>query len=547
MPEINRKDHVIANGMTRRHFMGTVMVGFAGTCLFMSCDGSNSSDPEQIYDSTGVYKKLFNTCNAHHGHLAPPDGETPDGEKFHTVMVFFQSFFQYPTNNELLAREFNDFFQNDYKKMYEASPDILAMIFSCIGDENEEKTAQQITQDLHNTYPGPVDLLETADVEASLTKFFLPFGLVAQDQDTEMYYAYPFVFGMGDSNYAMIMGSLLDMGDEDQEWGKRFWNIVGDYLYDPSKGTKVQYSWKPSKYRIIPAQIKTGEPGTELFEQFVQEIPLHPWDVMGTYLDDNGIEYWRPYYCGCMDMLIQKEREKAVFANWFSDNRTNDNKFDLSLRRTRPVDPDTGKPDDKFRDRSDGLMVKLADAEDKYLAHLGYNFKKGGVGDHNYSEFMCNCHLNWCIEHGPRNKYWGEQVMGEATGVTCQPIQKGLYKVKEIPDACNGCQACYNTDPSLKEEGGEMVQVLLCPAGAISQVGEEGITIDTERCLGCLLCVRNCFRVRQSQNIALTVEAMPEPEPSNLHDSIPDTHYDMAAVRQKTALDYEWTKFQYDV
>jgi len=110
----------------------------------------------------------------------------------------------------------------------------------------------------------------------------------------------------------------------------------------------------------------------------------------------------------------------------------------------------------------------------------------------------------------------------------------------EKPGVCNGWQACYNTDPPMKEEGDETVQVFLCPAGAISKVGEEGIAIDTKRCFGCLPYVRNCFRVQKSNNIALTVEAMPVRDPSNLHDSIPDTHDDMAVVRQKTALDYEW-------
>jgi len=96
------------------------------------------------------------------------------------------------------------------------------MIFSCIGDDTDKKTAEQITQDIHNMYPGPVDLIEQADVEASLDPtngFFLPFGLVAQDQNPELYYAYPFVFGMGDANYAFQVphysGAVTDGGTGD--------------------------------------------------------------------------------------------------------------------------------------------------------------------------------------------------------------------------------------------------------------------------------------------------------------------------------------------
>jgi hypothetical protein len=549
MQKDERSPEPSQNGMTRRRFMETVVIGFAGTCLCVSCDGSSSSDSNPFNDPTGVYKNLFNTCNAHQGHLAPPDGETPGGEKFHPVMVFFQSLFHYPTNSALMKKEFTDFFNNEYKRMRDASPDILAMIFSCLGDDTDQKTAEQITQDLHNMYPGTVNLIEQADVEASLdptSGFFLPFGLAAQDPDSEMYYAYPFVFGMGDANYSLIMGILLDMGQE-KEWGENFWGKVGDYLYDPTKGTKVQYCWKPSKYRIIPAQLNTGTKETKAFEDYVKQF-LHPWDVMETYLDNSAIKYWKPYYCGCMSMLRQKEGDQAVFANWFSDNETNENQFDLSLRRTRPINPETGEPDLTFKDRSDGLTAKIAESEDKYLAHLGYNFKRGGEGEHNYSEFMCNCHLNWCIEHRPRNQYWGQQVIGEAEGVTCQPIQRGLYRVHVIPGACNTCQKCYSTDPPMKEEGGKTVQTFLCPAGAISKVGKEGIAIDKDRCLGCLLCVRNCFRVWKSEaNIALWVEPMPEPDPQDLENAIPETHSDMFTVRQKTALDYKWTKFQYEV
>ena len=125
MQEINEQNDSNNSGMTRRHFIGTVMIGFAGTCLCISCDGSDST---QLYDSTGVYKRLFNTSNSHQGHLAPPDGETVAGEKFEPVMVFFQSVFRYPTNAGLIRNEFPLFLES-YETMCEASPDILAMIF----------------------------------------------------------------------------------------------------------------------------------------------------------------------------------------------------------------------------------------------------------------------------------------------------------------------------------------------------------------------------------------------------------------------------------
>ena len=126
MQKNERSPESSQNSMTRRHFMGTVMIGFAGTCLCVSCGGSSDSVPH--YDTTGVYKNLFNTCNSHQGHLAPPDGETVAGEKFEPVMVFFQSVFRYPTNAGLIRNEFPLFLES-YETMCEASPDILAMIF----------------------------------------------------------------------------------------------------------------------------------------------------------------------------------------------------------------------------------------------------------------------------------------------------------------------------------------------------------------------------------------------------------------------------------
>jgi ferredoxin-like protein FixX len=125
-----------------------------------------------------------------------------------------------------------------------------------------------------------------------------------------------------------------------------------------------------------------------------------------------------------------------------------------------------------------------------------------------------------------------------------EQLTKLIQDLQDLSMEVTGLPMLVSTD----QEGGKTVQTFLCPAGAISKVGEEGIAIDKERCLGCLLCVRNCFRVRKSEaNIALWVEPMPEPDPRDLENAIPETHFDMFTVRQKTALDYKWTKFQYDV
>ena len=528
--EIISKIESADSGITRRQFIGTMVVGIAGTCLCISCD---SSDSVQVYDPTGAYKRLYNALNSSKWHFAPPDGETPDGKKFDPLLLFFQTLFQFPANEDLINSEFSDFMPA-YKNMFPVSRDILAMIFSVIGDESRKKTIEQITADLYLTYPG-YGLIDKTDVQASIHKFFMPFGLVGQDKDEEnfdLYYAFPFVFEMGDANYALLANALFETGKKKPEWGKNFFTKLENYLFDPSKAFKLFQHWQPPRYRIIPTQFATLEKGTELFESFVQKIPLHDFDVMKTFLDDNGIKSWRGYTCGCMTMRIQKDQDEAFFAKWFSDDLNPDspNKFDMSLRNTHEKD---------FNDDMDAFTTVMADAEDKYLPHLVYNVKKGEIDE--YANFMCHCNLDWCIELKPRDMYWDQRDIGEDDGDRSSPMQRALYDVKVIPGACNNCQACYNENP-YKEEGGETVQVMFCPGGAISKA-TDGIAIDKDKCLGCLLCVRNCFRVNHSGDIALKVTRMPE-DPDN---PIPDTNTKMVEMRDKNAPKLKWTKFRYDV
>ena len=256
MADIMEKGNTTDNEMTRRQFIGTMVVGFAGACMCIPCDGSDSV---QVYDPTGAYKRLYNALNSSKWHFAPPDGETPDGKKFDPLLLFFQTLFQFPANEDLINTEFKSFMPY-YKNMYPVSRDILAMIFSVIGDESKKKTIEQITADLHQTYPG-YGLIDQADVFESIDKFFYPFGLVGQDEhDDSLYYAYPFVFEMGDANYAVLADALFKTGAKHPEWGKNFFTKLENYLFDPSKAFKLFQHWQPPRYRIIPTQFSiSGE------------------------------------------------------------------------------------------------------------------------------------------------------------------------------------------------------------------------------------------------------------------------------------------------
>ena len=84
---------------------------------------------------------------------------------------------------------------------------------------------------------------------------------------------------------------------------------------------------------------------------------------------------------------------------------------------------------------------------------------------------------------------------------------------------------------------------MYCPGNAISKASD-GIAIDGEKCLGCLLCVRNCFRVRQSNDIAPTVTRLPENQENGV---IPENNAAMVRMRDENAPKLKWTRFRYDV
>ncbi len=518
--------------MSRRDFVTNVVVGTAaGSMLFRVNEPAVASTITARTNPTDCYKRLFNSLNQSDSHFAPPDGEDTEGSKFAPVMMFFKAFFNNPTNKTLIHNEFKPFEKFYLDLCRRSSNDILAMIFTCSGDEKHKKTPAAIHRDFQAAYPAYSKVSED-DIKRTLDGFFVKFGLIATDEKATNYWSYPFVFGMGDKNYAILIGTCFADGDTNKTWGKQFWKKVEQYMLDPTKGSMVYQSWNPPKYRTVPAQIASpGTPGADLFAEYVND-KLHPFDRLDSIVEANDITVWYPYQCGCMKLKLQKDRQKAEFANAFQKNH-----FDVSLRRSRDELDASQKA--QFRAIDDGFHENAGQAEDKHLMHLIYNCKQGD--ETGYTSFMCNCHLDWCIQLTPRNQYWGEQVAGEKPGTSISCIQRALYDVrlnKEHP--CDGCQACYNPKPYHKD-GDDIEQAFYCPAGAISPT-TDGIAIDSKKCLSCLLCVRNCFRVRQSKDIALKVTPL-----TGHDDDIPATHATMLARRAQTAVEYNWTNFQYEL
>ena len=178
-------------------------------------------------------------------------------------------------------------------------------------------------------------------------------------------------------------------------------------------------------------------------------------------------------------------------------------------------------------------------AEDRYLMHLPYNIKE--ADNSGYAQFLCHCHEDWCFQLRVRDKYWGKQVKNEQTGTQVKVIQKAPYQVTPT-GTCGECKACVSRKPYTRKNH-LMRQRFTCPAKAISR-SKKGIKIDSEKFLGCLQCVRNCYRIRQSDDIALTVERMPE---LKQNEPIPLNLTELEEARKESALEMNWTSFQYDI
>ncbi len=518
--------------LSRRDFMKKAMkYGASGALLFMIdkpslfAAGLDAISSNGEYGRNNCYKLVFNALNATASHFAPPDGETISGEKFEEVFTMFKAFLGYPYNQSLVEDKFPDFAE-DYDRYRRLDPDILAMVFSCLGGDEEMKSIQEVFTTFRSLYPDFTQL-EEADIQNILDGFFIAFSMVKKQQlnGTSMYSLYPFIFGMGDTNYIGIISILFGHAENNPDWAEGFWNNMEAFMFRPAGASMVFQSWTPPKYRIIPSQSSSSIPGTELFQQYIS-TRLHDFDKLENYIANNQLASYAAFNCGCMIQKMQRERlpEEAedVLYNYF---------YDVSMRQTPP---DGNSP---FKSISDGFYNVTADAEDHNLAKQVFNYK----ADADYPEpFMCNCHESWCIQLRPRNMFWGEQVANEPEGTRIEVIQKACYRVElTSPDACAGCQACCTTE-TLENVNYDIKDLFKCPAHAITSTGN-GISIDHDRCLGCLLCVRNCFRTRNSTDIALSVAK------EEVNDAIPATFSDLMVRRQEMSTKYRWTSFEYSV
>ncbi len=536
-------ENTAENTMSRRQFIGTVVVASTGAWLFLLNPSILKAGYIRTREGTDdCYLRLFNTLNRSKAHMAPANGATVGGKRTLALLMLLKAMFRYPDNHKLIKSQFSGFIY-DYSELLSKNKDILAMILSCIGcDKEHSKTIDTVYSDFQQTYPDYADISKN-HIENAINKFFIEFSLVSTNENNE-YWCNPFVFGMGDSTYENMIVKMFECGTENPKWGKKFFKRADDYIFSPSKAGMVYQCWTPPLYRTIPAQLSSSEPGTDLFANYVAG-KLHEFDKIENLITNNRIKYWHAFECGCMAAYLQRFGKKAKFATWFASDSKN--LYDVSLRQELNQIP--LEEQKIFEEINDTFYKTIAVAEDKYLMHLPYNIKKGDeIGEGSgYCNFLCHCHSTWCYQLRVRDGYWGEQVKNEKVGTSVSVVQKAFYNVtvKTDENACNGCHECYNRKPH-KKKNGIMTQKFTCPAQAISKT-REGISIDPEKCLGCLLCVRNCYRIRQSDDIALSVEQSPETDPITHESIIPENHELLESKRKESASELNWTSFQYEV
>jgi len=241
---VNEAENTVENTMSRREFIGTVAVATGGAWLLLlnpSIVNAAGLKPREGTDD--CYLRLFNTLNQSKAHMAPADGSTVGGKRTLALLMLLKAMFRYPDNRKLIESQFSGFIY-DYSELLSKNKDILAMILSCVGcDEEHSKTIDTIYSDFLQTYPKYTDVSKN-HIQNAITKFFVEFSLVSYNEKNE-YWCNPFVFGMGDSTYENMIVKIFQCGAENPKWGKKFFRNADDYIFSPSKAGMVYQCWTP--------------------------------------------------------------------------------------------------------------------------------------------------------------------------------------------------------------------------------------------------------------------------------------------------------------
>ena len=559
------------------------------------------------------YKHLFNTLNYQKSHFPPP--EPPNEKKdFEYFINLFESLLNVKHADLLFQEAFPqdvyEKFQSIMKRKPHPGDDILIMVLSSITPRQRKKISFQDDFDRNyakETMNNSWELFQTrytpgdyGDLTRSEYKFLIKdilsnsLHLVSILQDdigadpNAVCICNPLLFGMGDTEWEKFIIKILSllMSDENDpqytakiNYACKAFNLAEQYQF-VANSAMLYKAWQPPLYRVIPAQLDSA-PDYSLHNGMVENVPKDPegnilwvkgfaegitpilweWDKLNNVLHDSGITSFRCEKCGCMgeQAIIDNgayKKRAAMFMELYDPALQPNNtgqlfSFCASLRQEEQEgdsnldwQPSMGKDKNEL---SPLLKTKLQTAEDFSLLHTVSNFKKMNPDyPEDYQTFLCNCHKNWCLQLRPQNENRDKRIDGKK--IRINGIQKAHYYVR-LTGNCGDCDDCF------KEHNPNNNSVeFVCPVNAFS---------GRSRCIGCLTCVRHCFRkhgkltdVKIKGNMieintrGLIVTRLLHEE--DLPVKVPETKWDCDKERLEAAFKDDlsglnWQQFQYKI
>ncbi len=558
------------------------------------------------------YKHLFNTLNYQKSHFPPP--EPPNETKhFKYFIKLFESLLNVKYADLLFQDAFPPQVYDRFQKILNRGPhpsdNILIMVLSTITpkqrrkisfqddfDRNYAKETMNNSWELFKTWYTPDDYGDLTRIEYKfLVKDILCNSLhlasLLQDDSgpdpNAVCICNPLLFGMGDTEWEKFIIKILSllMSDESdplhaakREYACRAFNLAEQYQF--AAGSAMLYkAWQPPLYRVIPAQLDSA-PEYSLHNGMVENDPidsegnilwangfeewiaplLWEWDKLAEVLHESGITSFMCEKCGCMgeqaiiDDGAYKKRASMFMGLYDPTLAPNDTRqlfsFCTSLRQKSDSDSDLDwqqSTNEESTGLSPLLKTKLQTAEDFNLLHTVSNFKRMNPDyPEDYQTFLCNCHSNWCLQLRPQNENRDKLIDGKKLEIN--GIQRAHYYVN-LTGKCGDCTDCFReTNPNSNSVE------FVCPVHAFS---------DRSRCIGCLTCVRHCFRKHgestdvkiNGNKLEVSTRGLSVTRLINEDDlpvKVPETKWDCDKERLETALkedpsELNWQSFQYRI